>query len=311
MTMRKLLVAAGLLLAALSISRNTSSVLRERKAALPISGIYCEPDIKTHKNPIIFVHGLHEGKWVWEDMSEKFCERGYSTFRFDLRQHGGNRGARFDISVSVGDYREDVRSVVREVTRKYGHAPILIGHSLGGLLALGAGAEREVKSLVLIAPAPPNGVPREVPPWVAKKSFINKIRSVWTILSEPVVYIGYREVSGRISEWSSEKQKAYLKKLVPEPSRVVRDIVCGNITVPPASISVPMLVISGTIDDIVPVQSSRRVAKKYNADFMEFEGNGHFIIIEPGWKDVANAIHAWLLLPGSKTVPSSIVATQP
>lgn len=295
MTMKKkLLVAAGTLLAATIFLFACQHIVTKRTAG-KLESEYCDPEIKTHANPIIFVHGMHEGKWVWEGMSDLFCRKyGYSTFRFNLREHKG-RGLSSRLgSVDIFDYVADVKRAIAEVTLRYKEVPILVGHSMGGLLALQAGSEDSLKSLVLIAPAPPKGVKKEIPPWALKKSFVSLWKSAWALFFEDTIMIGYREMSGRINEWDKSKRIRYHMRLVPESAKVLRDIIFGSIDVTADSIAVPVLVVSGSVDDIVPIESSRETAKKYGASFIEMKGNGHLVIFEPGWDEASAKIRHWL-----------------
>ena len=58
----------------------------------------------------------------------------------------------------------------------------------------------------------------------------------------------------------------------------------------------PLIVISGSEDNITPVKVVRKVAERYKPfyTYAEFGGHAHWIIREPGWEKVAAYIDRWL-----------------
>ena len=61
----------------------------------------------------------------------------------------------------------------------------------------------------------------------------------------------------------------------------------------------PLLLISGTADHTVPDVVTRSTFKQYRdstavTELKQFEGRGHSLAIDSGWRDVAEAVLAWL-----------------
>ncbi|WP_307188888.1 hypothetical protein [Nocardia anaemiae] len=61
----------------------------------------------------------------------------------------------------------------------------------------------------------------------------------------------------------------------------------------------PLLLISGLEDHTVPDVVTRSTLKQYRdsaavTELRQFEGRGHSLTIDSGWKDVADAILMWL-----------------
>lgn len=317
--MKNLFVAAGLLLAATLIALYlrfgehlgiADHFLSKKREVVPLAGTYCDPAVKVHDNPIIFVHGLHAGSWVWKGMSEKFCkEYGHSTYTFNLRQHTKREGVQSEGTTDIFDYLADVEVAIDEVTQKYGRQPIVIGHSMGALLALRSGRDKDLKALVLIAPAPPHEVKVRPLPWFAKRNLMEILEAAQRVLFDKTFFVRFRKASGRIGEWNIEKQKQYFAKLSPEPTTVVRNLILQSISVPLGSVFAPTLVVCGSVDDIITAETAQRVAEEYNATFIEMGGNGHFIIIEPGWEEVAEKIYRWLqpAIPAPLLVSSGVL----
>ena len=65
----------------------------------------------------------------------------------------------------------------------------------------------------------------------------------------------------------------------------------------------PLLLISGTEDHTVPDVVTRSTFKQYRdstavTELQQFEGRGHSLTVDSGWKDVADAVLQWLKAQG-------------
>jgi alpha-beta hydrolase superfamily lysophospholipase len=65
----------------------------------------------------------------------------------------------------------------------------------------------------------------------------------------------------------------------------------------------PLLLVSGTADHTVPDVVTRSALKQYRdsmaiTELKQFEGRGHSLTVDSGWKDVANAVLDWLKTNG-------------
>ncbi len=65
-----------------------------------------------------------------------------------------------------------------------------------------------------------------------------------------------------------------------------------------SDISIPMLIIAGGKDRIVPKSVVKKVARKYESvgEFKVFEDHLHYMISEKDWEDVASHVYEWLEL---------------
>ncbi|MEZ4667933.1 MAG: alpha/beta hydrolase [Anaerolineae bacterium] len=87
--------------------------------------------------PMILLHGLTGMRQAWQ---VNFIPTYGSTWReyaIDLRGHGKSSHARDERHYRIGDYVEDIVSFIK---RELDDRPVVVGHSLGAMTAIGVGA---------------------------------------------------------------------------------------------------------------------------------------------------------------------------
>ena len=100
--------------------------------------------------PVILVHGVANSAAVWTFWQVELAERGWAAYALDLRGHGQSTPA--DLArATMADYAADVQAVARQLCQ----APVLIGWSMGGLVAMLAAAGSSATACVALAPSPP------------------------------------------------------------------------------------------------------------------------------------------------------------
>src|SRR5690242_15962552 len=101
---------------------------------------------------IVMLHGAFCAAWAFDEFRLPFEESGYEVRTPSLRFHECGAEPPFALgTTSLTDYAEDIAKVVDACAEP----PILIGHSLGGLLAQMVAAQRTIRGAVLLAPCAP------------------------------------------------------------------------------------------------------------------------------------------------------------
>ena len=109
--------------------------------------------------PLLFVHGVAHGAWCWaEHYLDFFAERGFDAYALSLRGHGRSGGREQLRWCSLADYADDVEQVAAGLPRD----PVVVGHSMGGLIVQAYLARRVAPAAALLTPAPPGGMPGHV-----------------------------------------------------------------------------------------------------------------------------------------------------
>ena len=107
---------------------------------------------RTHAKhpPLLLVHGASSSAPVWTYWQAMLAERGWASYAVDLRGHG--RSAPVDLAdVSMRDYADDVGALLRDLARR----PVVIGWSMGGLVALMVAAGGGAVACVGLGPSTP------------------------------------------------------------------------------------------------------------------------------------------------------------
>ena len=100
--------------------------------------------------PIILIHGAANSSRVWTFWQCALAHRGWASHAIDLRGHG--QSSHLDLSTtSMYDYTSDIRSLAGELANK----PILMGWSMGGLVAMMVAATGDATACVALAPSMP------------------------------------------------------------------------------------------------------------------------------------------------------------
>jgi len=117
--------------------------------------ITTSPQARKHTTPILFVHGMWHAAWCWQEyFMPYFADQGYEVHALSLRGHGASESAKRFWRTSLNDYVSDLSQVIGQMEQK----PILVGHSMGGLVIQKYIEKHEVPAAILLASIPPGGV---------------------------------------------------------------------------------------------------------------------------------------------------------
>lgn len=246
---------------------------------------------------IVMIHGMWGGGWYWEKYKHFFTEKGYQCHAPYLRYHNVDPKAVPDPrlgTTSLLDYAQDLEDYIKE--KELNERPILMGHSMGGLLAQILGSRGVASALVLLTPAPPAGI------FALKFSVIKTFRPVlfkWGFWKKPHSLPLKNSVYGMMHLMSENDQENHYGQCVHESGKAATEIAFWQhaARVDESEVKCPVLVVAGKEDRITPAPVVKKVAKKYGAlpeDYKCFDKHAHMVVCEPGWEDVAGFAWEWL-----------------
>lgn len=247
---------------------------------------------------IVMIHGMFGGSWCWDHYRGFFERRGYRCLTPVLRYHDVDpkETPHPDLGcVSLQDYADDLERVIRSLDEK----PVIIGHSMGGLITQILGSRGLGGSLVLLSSAAPAGI-SAVTRTVLKSISTEAIE--WGFWRKPVKSTFESASYSAMHLLSEGERRAAYGRFVHESGRAFFEIGFPFLDSRKASliderrIDCPVLVAVGAEDRITPASVNRKIAHKYRnvATYMEFPRHAHWIFGEPGWEAVAAHIHFWL-----------------
>jgi len=235
--------------------------------------------------PLLLIHGLAGGAWYWERFQRVFAARGYVSHALNLRGHHDSRPAPRLGAVSLRDYVEDVAEVAAMLGR-----PVVIGHSMGGLLAQALMEADAVRAAVLLCPMPPRGIGFATPALAFRQ-----LRHLPAMLFQrPLVGSAEDMIATSLNRVPAAEQRMLAARFVPESGRVARELSLGGLDIDPARARVPTLVVSASDDRFFSPAVGARVAARYGADHRVYEEHAHFLVEEPGAEEIAGDVAAWI-----------------
>lgn len=113
------------------------------------------PAQNTHSNQqaLILVHGFAEHMGRYEDVAQLLSNIGFDVWAFDARGHGLSEG-RCGAMPSDEALMDDLTEVFNHIARLTGASPVVVAHSMGGLVAALAVASQKIKPAALVLSSP-------------------------------------------------------------------------------------------------------------------------------------------------------------
>jgi pimeloyl-ACP methyl ester carboxylesterase len=237
------------------------------------------PDQPTDRPPLLMVHGIAHAAWCFvEHWLPAAAQAGYPAHAVSLRGHGGSAGGRHLRRTVMRDYVHDVLQTIPELPEP----PVLIGHSMGAIVAQLVAERYQPRGLVLLTPAPLHSAIGDLMA-IAKDRPADLGRAVvgQTLSMEPnILFEGL----------DADTARAYSDRCSVESPLVQWQLL---LPVSLGPIRCPVLVI-GTCDDrLVRVKDVERTAALHGVDPVWFPGIGHDVMLDAGWQDVLDVVLAF------------------
>lgn len=227
--------------------------------------------------PLLFIHGLGHGAWCWDDWLAAARESGRTAYALSLRGHGASEGS--TKGARLADYESDVIRAARHI----GDRPILVGHSLGGLVAQRAAARAGAGAVVLLATIPPRPAVHTV------------LRVLRHQPAEALRYIVGRPLRLApkmfFADPADPAAREAARHLQAESALVQYQLLFHR---PRALPSIPVLSVASADDRLVPVTSARATARRFGGDFHVLDGVGHDLMLGRSSRQAWDVIADWL-----------------
>jgi len=217
---------------------------------------------------VLFIHGAGGGAWEFDSWQEEFERYGWRTLARNLSANGDLSG------VSFLDYLSQVEEWVKSLQEP----PVIIGASLGGLLALKAAESIPLRALVLVNPIPPAGFVAS--PRLAWPDVVAWSQSPLADTEKSMFDCTPESAARAHSQWRDES------------GRVLAEAHAGiDCRVP----SAPTLVLISQLDADVPPGDIAAMAASYGSDVHFCKGMSHLgPLLGPHATEVCRVVIDWL-----------------
>ncbi|WP_290652906.1 alpha/beta hydrolase [Aquisalimonas sp.] len=242
--------------------------------------------------PLLFVHGAYGGAWCWDEhFLPWFAAHGFDAYALSLRGHGVSHGRERLHQSSIRDYVADLRHVVAGMETP----PVLIGHSMGGMVVQKYLEQFRASAAVLMASVPPGGLGNSVMRLTTADPLL--------LAQLSMVQGGARDLvdkdnagRGILSEDLDPKLRiAYGARMQSESHRALMDMTFMDLPRRWRMHLPPMLVLGASQDSLFSIDEVKRTARTYRADLQIYPEMAHAMMLESGWPLPAREIRDWVL----------------
>jgi len=249
---------------------------------------------------IVFITGAFVTNNCWDEWRTFFESKGYKTLAPAWPYKNASaetlRNSRSG-ELIASNRLESLTTYFESIVKALPEEPILIGHSIGGLIVQILVNRGWATAGIAIHSLAPLGVITFKFSFLkagwgplgfftdTKKSFLMSFKQ-WQ----------YAFTNGMTCE---EQTAAYYNFLTPESKQLVRDGISKAAKVDFKQPHVPLLFLSGSTDNFIPASLNLDNYKKYSdkksvTDYKEFKGRNHFVLGQPTWKEDADYILKWI-----------------
>lgn len=240
--------------------------------------------ISRHSGPfLIFIHGWANNWTTWKKEILYLQRKGYSTLALDLRGHGRSGKPDSKNSYSLESFAKDIKKIVdKEKLKSF----VLIGHSMGGAIALTyykmfASRAKQPKALILTDTTCANVLNNK--PIVVLSPFIQRVLE-FLIRHEHIRNKNFSHLKDidLTTYQNSSDYKVFYEGLHQTPMKCVfaclKAMVKYDVTEMLRSIGIPVLIIEGEKDTLLPKADSVRMKEQIkNAQLSLIPEGRHFV----------------------------------
>jgi pimeloyl-ACP methyl ester carboxylesterase len=258
-----------------------------------LSGLVSEPTTVASRPPVLLLHGMMGGAWQFQWLQSALGDAGFTSLAIDYRGHHDSPPVQSLGRTSVHDYLLDALVACAYL----GGKPIVVGQSMGGLIAQLLAERDAALAAVLVCSLPPAGIR-----WRGARD----PRKAWSHLPDILRGHPLKPVRAELdflilNRIPRRERPRFFNLQVPESSRAGAQIAFGLVRVHASAVTCPVLSISASHDQLVLADVGAKLARRYHGEHITLDGAGHYALVgEPGWQDASTRMIDWL----ERTVPS-------
>jgi pimeloyl-ACP methyl ester carboxylesterase len=245
---------------------------------------------------ILFIHGAFTRGARWRAWVRYFTAAGYRCVAPSLPGHDPSDPAAL-ADLTFADYV----TAVGDIAATFAMPPIVVGHSMGGLIAQHVAARRACAALVLVS---------STPPWRARGTR-HTLPYLWSyalpVLAGRPIHASHAAARNLVlHDLTAAEQREMAPYFAYESGKAYRTVVLGRGRVDAAAVRCPVLCLNGAEDRLLARSVGGRLARFYGADHLVFANRGHSLVAASLLATVAAPVRAWLArqgLDGHRALP--------
>ncbi len=242
---------------------------------------------------LLFIHGAYAAAWCWnQGFMSYLAESGYDCYALSLRGHGGSGGHEVLSLASLDDFQRDIAKAIEQIARPV----VLVGHSMGGFLAMRHARQHPVAGLACLAPVPPEGL-------IGSTLHLMCWHPALLLELNCVQYAGQAPQLSKLrdllfsSDLPDERLLAFARQFQRESDRAILELsmqAMSYLWTACQRPQCPSIVLGGGDDVLMPAHQihSAACALGVRAEFIP--GVAHVMMLDMRWQRVAERLKVWL-----------------
>jgi len=237
------------------------------------------PAVRNVEYSLLFLPGLWSSTNVWKKWMNIAARNDCQSWSLELQPKKEN--------TSLASYINLVLNFLNHLEQAHDVQPIIIGHSMAGLVAQIVAEQKQMSKLILLNSAAPVGISN-----FSLDLSLRTIPYLKKIMTNQLFLPSFKHAKKLLfNNLVADDAKKYYQKLIPDSGRVAREIVFGTFSVD--NTHCPTLIIGSSQDKMLPPRIQRKLAVKYSTPYQEFN-HGHMTMLEKNSDIVLNHILNWI-----------------
>lgn len=239
------------------------------------------------KSPILLIHGAYNNAFIWQhNFIPYLVEKGHPVYAIHLKKQETVSHIKTLFSYSLKAYVKRLATLIEKIDGK----PILVGHSMGGLVVQKYLSKYpgKVEGACLLASLP----------------FFGLRNTLWGMIKRPSILLAYTilTLAPHLTRYG-KTPRGLLSKRVSDPQNLQQfqdsiqresGIALTNCLFPGVNIEQvkkhPLLIFGASLDNLALEGDVRKTGKTYGTEAQIFTEAAHFLMMEPEWQDIADQI---------------------
>lgn len=249
------------------------------------------PTGKAQSTPLVFVHGAFAAAEIWDvHFLPYFAHHGYQSHALSLRGHGASEGRTQLRYWRLADYVADLTAIIRDLPGD----PILIGHSMGGMVIQKYIESRRAAGVVLMASVPPQGILASL--WGMAVSNPLLLYKLALIQSFGASFVDMTTL--RAAMFSNNTPDICLEQYLPKMQEESHWVTLDMLGCDPLRLllrhRLPILVMGAAQDAFFSTGLMHSIAQHYRTEVVIFPEMAHAMMLEANWEQAAEHLLHWL-----------------